>query len=106
MQPDSIILALARHVLALAGARLVSHGYMGAGDVEQFAGAILVLGALVWSVVNKFKVGKAIYINRNQAEAALALAQANLVTNPTSASAHIATALQITTQGLADRDKS
>ena len=52
-----------------------------------------------------FDSAKAIYINLNQAEAALALAQANLVTNPTSASAYIATALQITTQVLADLDK-
>ena len=52
-----------------------------------------------------FDSAKAIYINLNQAEAALALAQANLVTNPTSASAYIATALQITTQVWADLDK-
>jgi len=43
-----------------------------------------------------------VYINLERAQVALAAAESNLVTNPTSATAYIATALQITTDILAD----
>jgi hypothetical protein len=47
------ILALVRQVLTVAGTALVAKGYVEASDLEPVIGALLTLGSVVWSVVDK-----------------------------------------------------
>ena len=47
------ILALIRQVLTIAGTALVAKGFVQASDVEPVIGALLTLGSVIWSVVDK-----------------------------------------------------
>jgi hypothetical protein len=47
------ILALIRQVLTVAGTALVAKGYVEASQVEPLIGALLTIGSVVWSVVDK-----------------------------------------------------
>jgi hypothetical protein len=47
------ILALIRQVLTVAGTALVAKGYVEASQVEPLIGAVLTIGSVVWSVVDK-----------------------------------------------------
>lgn len=47
------ILALIRQVLTVAGTALVAKGYVEASQVEPLIGAMLTIGSVVWSVVDK-----------------------------------------------------
>jgi hypothetical protein len=49
------ILAIVRQVLTVVGTALVAKGYMEASDLEPIIGAVLTLGSVVWSVVDKRK---------------------------------------------------
>ena len=47
------ILAIVRQVLTVAGTALVAKGYVHASDVEPVIGALLTIGSMLWSVVDK-----------------------------------------------------
>jgi hypothetical protein len=47
------ILALVRQILTVAGTALVARGFVQASDVEPVIGALLTIGSVVWSVVDK-----------------------------------------------------
>ena len=47
------ILALVRQILTVAGTALVARGFIQASDVEPVIGALLTIGSVVWSVVDK-----------------------------------------------------
>ena len=47
------ILALVRQMLTVVGTALVAMGYLNASDIEPVVGALLTLGSVVWSVVDK-----------------------------------------------------
>lgn len=47
------ILALVRQILTVVGTALVAKGHIEASDVEPVIGALLTLGSVVWSVVDK-----------------------------------------------------
>lgn len=47
------ILALLRQILTVAGTTLVAKGYAQASDVEPVIGALMTIGSVVWSVVDK-----------------------------------------------------
>ena len=47
------ILAIVRQVLTVAGTTLVAMGYVQASDVEPVVGALLTIGSVVWSVIDK-----------------------------------------------------
>jgi len=47
------ILALIRQVLTVVGTALVAKGYVQASEVEPLIGAMLTIGSVVWSVVDK-----------------------------------------------------
>lgn len=53
----TILGILARHALNAAGAILVSKGIIAASMVEPVTGAALVLGSVIWSVVQKHRSG-------------------------------------------------
>lgn len=50
---EPAILALVRQILTVAGAALVARGYVQASDVEPVIGALLTIGSVVWTVVDK-----------------------------------------------------
>ena len=47
------ILALVRQILTVAGTALVARGFVQASDVEPVIGALLTIGSVVWSVMDK-----------------------------------------------------
>ncbi len=47
------ILALIRQILTVAGTALVAKGYVEASQVEPVIGALMTIGSVVWSVVDK-----------------------------------------------------
>lgn len=47
------ILALVHQVLTVAGTALVAKGYVQASDVEPVIGALLTIGSVAWSVMDK-----------------------------------------------------
>lgn len=47
------ILALLRQILTVAGTALVAKGYVEASQVEPVIGALMTIGSVVWSVVDK-----------------------------------------------------
>ena len=47
------ILALVRQMLTVVGTALVATGYLNASDIEPVIGALLTIGSVVWSVVDK-----------------------------------------------------
>lgn len=53
----TILALLARHALNAAGAVLVSKGVLAASMIEPITGAVLLIGSVVWSVVQKKKSG-------------------------------------------------
>lgn len=50
---NDAILALLRHGMTLAGGVLVTRGYIGAGDLDLIVGALLTIGSVAWSVIQK-----------------------------------------------------
>ena len=46
-------LALLRQMLTVAGTALVAKGYVQASDVEPVIGALMTIGSVIWSVVDK-----------------------------------------------------
>lgn len=50
---QAAVFGVVRALGAAGGGWLVAHGYMGANEVEGFAGALGVIGVAVWSVVSK-----------------------------------------------------
>lgn len=53
----TILALLARHAINAAGAILVSKGLLAASLVEPVSGAVLLIGSVVWSVVQKKRSG-------------------------------------------------
>ena len=53
----AIVGLLVRHGLNAVGAVLVSKGLLTASMVEPFTGALLLVGSVVWSIVQKKKSG-------------------------------------------------
>ena len=47
------ILALIRQILTIAGTALVAKGLVQASDVEPVIGALLTIGSVVWSIIDK-----------------------------------------------------
>ena len=47
------ILALIRQILTVGGTALVAKGYVEASQVEPVIGALMTIGSVVWSVVDK-----------------------------------------------------
>lgn len=47
------ILALIRQILTVAGTALVAKGLFQASDVEPVIGALLTIGSVVWSIIDK-----------------------------------------------------
>ncbi len=47
------ILAMMRQILTVAGTAPVARGFVQASDVEPVIGALLTIGAVVWSVADK-----------------------------------------------------
>ena len=47
------ILALVRHILSIVGTALVARGYVQSSDIEPTIGALLTIGSVAWSVVDK-----------------------------------------------------
>ena len=47
------ILALVRQILTVVGTALVARGFVQVSDVEPVIGALLTIGSVVWSVVDK-----------------------------------------------------
>jgi len=47
------ILSLVRQILTVAGTALVAKGYVEASQVEPVIGALMTIGSVVWSVVDK-----------------------------------------------------
>lgn len=50
---QAVIGAIARHLLNAAGAALVTKGYLAASMVEPVSGSLLLLGSVVWSIIQK-----------------------------------------------------
>ncbi len=50
---NPMIYGLLRHVLTMAGGYLVAKGYVAEGDVETIVGAVLALGGVAWSALDK-----------------------------------------------------
>lgn len=48
-----IVMGQLRHAVTGLGASLVTAGYLGAGQVETFTGAVIFLVGLVWSAISK-----------------------------------------------------
>lgn len=49
---------IARHALSAVGAWLVSRGILDESAIEPVIGAVLTIGAVVWSVIQKQRVVK------------------------------------------------
>ncbi len=49
---------IARHALSAVGAWLVSRGLLDESAIEPVIGAVLTIGAVVWSVVQKQRAAK------------------------------------------------
>ena len=47
------ILGIIRHCLTFGGGLLVTNGYLDNGDVELAVGAIITIGGIVWSAIDK-----------------------------------------------------
>ena len=47
------IFALIRQILTVAGTALVAKGLVQATDVEPVIGALLTIGSVVWSIIDK-----------------------------------------------------
>ena len=47
------IMALIRQLLTVAGTALVAKGYVQESDVEPMIGALLTIGSMIWSVIDK-----------------------------------------------------
>lgn len=54
-----IILGWIRHMVGMAGAVMVSHGYLSADQGQQFAGAVMVIVPLLFSAWDKFQAQQA-----------------------------------------------
>jgi hypothetical protein len=50
---NPMLFGLLRHVLTMAGGFLVAQGYVAEGDVETIVGAVLALGGVAWSALEK-----------------------------------------------------
>jgi hypothetical protein len=53
-----IVGSFVRHLLTTAGGYLVSRGLLDASQVEPFAGAVLIIGGIVWSIIQKRSAAK------------------------------------------------
>ena len=53
MEKSAVIGAFARHLLTTAGGYLVSRGLIDASQVEPLAGSLLIVGGIVWSILQK-----------------------------------------------------
>jgi hypothetical protein len=53
MDSQVVIGAFARHLLTTLGGILVSKGLLESSQVEPLAGAVLVIGGVVWSLIQK-----------------------------------------------------
>ena len=53
MDSQVVIGAFARHLLTALGGVLVSKGLIESSQVEPLAGAFLVIGGVVWSLIQK-----------------------------------------------------
>jgi hypothetical protein len=49
------VFGVIRHILTFAGGILASRGIIDAGMVETISGAVITLGGVVWSIVEKRK---------------------------------------------------
>ena len=49
---------VARHVLTTLGGMAVAKGWIDSSQIEPVAGALLVIGGVVWSVLQKQKAAK------------------------------------------------
>lgn len=49
---------IARHVLTAAGGALVAKGVLAAAQVEPIVGAVLLLGGVIWSAIQKARSGQ------------------------------------------------
>ena len=49
----TLIFALLRQILTVAGTALVAKGFVQASDVEPVIGALLTIGSVIWSVADK-----------------------------------------------------
>ena len=47
------LLALIRQVLTVVGTALLAKGYVQASEVEPLIGALMTIGSLIWSVIDK-----------------------------------------------------
>ena len=53
MEKSVVIGSVVRHLLTTAGGYLVSRGLIDASQVEPLAGSLLIVGAVVWSILQK-----------------------------------------------------
>jgi len=47
--------SVARHILTVLGSIAVSKGWIDGGQVETVIGAVMVVGGLIWSIVQKVR---------------------------------------------------
>lgn len=60
MEADSITNGLARHAAGIAAGWLLKRGLIDGGSLEAVTGLILAVGAVAWSVTNKWRTAHAI----------------------------------------------
>jgi hypothetical protein len=58
MDSQVVIGAFARHLLTTLGGVLVSKGIIESSHVEPLAGALLVIGGVVWSLLQKKRAAR------------------------------------------------
>lgn len=54
----AIYLGLARHLLTFGGGVLVSKGMVDPGSLEQLIGAVITIGGIIWSALEKKPAAK------------------------------------------------
>ena len=52
---SAVIGSFARHLLTTLGGALVTRGWLDSSQVEPLAGAILIVGGVIWSVAQKLR---------------------------------------------------
>lgn len=53
MNPSTLGGVAARHILGAAGGALVAKGWIAASMVEPLTGAVMLIGTVIWSILQK-----------------------------------------------------
>jgi len=58
MDSSVVIGAFARHILTTIGGMLVSRGLIESSAAEPLAGAVIIIGGVIWSIIQKKRAAK------------------------------------------------